>query len=89
VVALKRGIWAEFQLRWDWTMRAWAKRVEVLSCRSQSIRLASVRVLGRGELQLIPRARVAPFGGAGSQLDNRERTPRSGKPAGFDVPAYL
>ena len=43
----------------------------------------------RGELQLIPRARVAPFGGAGSQLDNRERTPRSGKPAGFDVPPYL
>jgi len=43
----------------------------------------------RGELKLIPRVRVTPFGGAGSQLDNRERTPRSGKPAGFDVPAYL
>ena len=43
----------------------------------------------RGQLKLIPRARVAPFGGAGSQFDNRERTPRSGKPAGFDVAAYL
>lgn len=43
----------------------------------------------RGELKLIARARVAPFNGAGSQLDDGERPPCRGNPAGFDVAAYL